>query len=61
MVDFVVFNELSLPLLNDGKIKDNFGFLFEILHELKKKSITTIRMDKEFKDLIKRKNELMKK
>lgn len=50
MVDFVVFNELSLPLLNDGKIKDNFGFLFEILHELKKKSITTIRMDKEFKD-----------
>jgi hypothetical protein len=50
MVDFVVFNELSLPLLDDGKIKNNFGFLFEILNELKKKSITTIRMDKEFKD-----------
>lgn len=50
MVDFVIFNELSLPLSNNEKIKDNFGYFFTILNELKKKSITTIRMDKEFKD-----------
>jgi len=50
MVDFVVFNELSLPFTNQTKIKKKFKDFFSIFNELEKRNITKIRMDKNFKD-----------
>lgn len=49
MVDFVVFNELSLPL-DENKVKENFKDFFNLLKELKVKNLDTIRMDKDFKN-----------
>jgi len=50
MVDFVVFNELSLPFTNQTKIKKKLKDFFSIFNELEKRNITKIRMDKNFKD-----------
>jgi len=50
MVDFSVFNELSLPFSNDTNIENEFGIFFNILKELKSKNLTTIRMDNDFKN-----------
>ena len=50
MVDFVVFNELSLPFANKSNIEEKFKDFFLIFNELEKKNVTKIRMDKNFKD-----------
>jgi len=52
MVDFVVFNELSLPFTNKNDIEEKFKDFFLIFNELKKKNVTKIRMDKNFKDYL---------
>lgn len=44
MVNFVVFNELSLPLTN----KSLFSEFLKILEKLKEKKLNKIRMEKEF-------------
>lgn len=44
MVNFAVFNELSLPLTN----KSLFNEFFKILEKLKEKKLNKIRMEKEF-------------
>ncbi len=49
MVNFSVFNELSLPL-KQYQAKDSFGVLFELLKKLKYYGITTIRMSDNFKN-----------
>ena len=49
MVDFCVFNELSLPL-DKHKAKNNFGLFFGLLKELKEKNLTQIRMSDDFKN-----------
>lgn len=46
MVEFSVFNELSLPLKN----RNSFNDFFEVLEELNNKGLKTIRMDREFKE-----------
>ncbi len=50
MVNFSVFNELSLPFLNENDIESKFAIFFELLKELKNKNLTTIRMDDNFKN-----------
>ncbi|WP_418180392.1 hypothetical protein ACNSOL_10250 [Aliarcobacter lanthieri] len=50
MVDFLVFNELSLPFTDKYKVEDEFKNFFEILNNLRKKNIQKIRMDKNFKE-----------
>lgn len=46
MVNFSVFNELSLPLTS----KSLFNDFFNILHNLKDKKLNKIRMEKDFKE-----------
>ena len=46
MVDFAVFNELSLPLKDKSCFKD----FFLVLEKLKENGLCTIRMEKEFKE-----------
>jgi len=46
MVDFTVFNELSLPLEN----RSAFNNFFKVLKNLNDKGFKTIRMDREFKE-----------
>jgi hypothetical protein len=50
MVDFLVFNELSLPFDNKYKAKDGFKNFLEVLKILREKNIQKIRMDKDFKE-----------
>ncbi len=50
MVDFAVFNELSLPLNSEIEAENNFKFFFKLLRELKNRDLNTIRMDKDFKN-----------
>lgn len=50
MVDFLVFNELSLPFNDKYKAKNEFKNFFEILNNLRKKNIQKIRMDRSFKE-----------
>lgn len=49
MVNFTVFNELSLPI-NGHNAKEKFGVFFGLLSELKDKGINQIRMGNAFKD-----------
>ena len=42
MVDFLVFNELSLPFNDKYKAKNEFKNFFEILNNLRKKNIQKI-------------------
>ena len=42
MVDFLVFNELSLPFDDKYKAKNEFKNFFNILNSLQKKSIQNI-------------------
>ncbi|KAF3983525.1 MAG: hypothetical protein HFP81_06895 [Methylococcales symbiont of Hymedesmia sp. n. MRB-2018] len=48
MVNFSVFNELSLPL-NEHQAVANFGKFFELLAKLKKRRFNQIRMNNDFK------------
>lgn len=50
MVDFAVFNELSLPFRNEIEAKKNFILFFHILSELSNRNITKIRMEEDFKN-----------
>ncbi len=50
MVDFSVFNELSLPFENDERVENSFIEFFKCLSLLKQKSLKSIRMDKDFKE-----------
>ncbi len=50
MLDFAVFNEVSLPLPDDIKIESTFGYFFGVLKELKNHNLTTVRMDRDFKN-----------
>lgn len=50
MVDFLVFNELSLPFEDKYKVKDGFKNFLEVLKILREKNIQKIRMDKDFKE-----------
>ena len=50
MVDFLVFNELSLPFDDKYKAKNEFKNFFNILNSLQKKSIQKIRTDRNFKE-----------
>jgi len=50
MVNFSVFNELSLPFVNHTGVEDSFIEFFKCLSLLGKKNLKTLRMDKEFKD-----------
>lgn len=50
MVNFSVFNELSLPFPNNKDIEDKFTIFFRLLKELKNKNLTTIRVDEDFKN-----------
>lgn len=49
MVDFVVFNEKSLPFSDVYKAKDGFIIFFKLLEELSTRNIAKVRMKKEFK------------
>lgn len=49
MVKFVLFNELSLPFDNNIGIENEFINFFKLIGELKKKEITSIRVDRDFK------------
>lgn len=49
MVNFSVFNELSLPL-DAYSAKDKFGILFELLEKLRDKRLNQIRMSEDFKN-----------
>jgi hypothetical protein len=48
MVNFSVFNELSLPL-NRHQVQENFGDFFALLAELKKLGLNQVRMNDDFK------------
>ncbi len=48
MVNFSVFNELSLPL-QQHQAKQSFGIFFGLLAELKKRGLNQIRMSNDFK------------
>jgi len=50
MVEFAVFNELSLPFQNNIDIENKFIDFFKLLKELENKNLTKIRMDKNFKN-----------
>ena len=50
MVDFAVFNELSLPFRNDEEIESYFIEFFRCISLLKEKNLKTLRTDKDFKD-----------
>lgn len=50
MVDFAVFNELSLPFDTNINIEDKFILFFKLLKELQSRNLTKVRMDKEFKN-----------
>lgn len=49
MVDFSVFNELSLPL-DKQTAKEKFGLFFTLLKELKSRGLNQIRMSERFKN-----------
>ncbi|CAB5494933.1 hypothetical protein BTHERMOSOX_143 [Bathymodiolus thermophilus thioautotrophic gill symbiont] len=49
MVNFSIFNELSLPL-EEYTAQENFGIFFELLRQLKDKDLNQIRMSSEFKN-----------
>ncbi|MCU7837033.1 MAG: hypothetical protein KZQ83_17510 [gamma proteobacterium symbiont of Taylorina sp.] len=49
MVNFSVFNELSLPFPDDDKIVEKFILFFKLLEEMKKKGLETVRLSKDFK------------
>jgi len=49
MVNFSVFNELSLPI-NEHHAQEDFGVFFGLLSELKKKGLVKIRMSEDFKN-----------
>jgi hypothetical protein len=49
MVNFSVFNELSLPL-DVNTAKEKFGIFFKLLTQLKNKNLNTIRMSDDFKN-----------
>lgn len=49
MVDFSVFNELSLPLDKD-KAKYKFGIFLKLLEKLRSKNLNKIRMSSDFKN-----------
>ena len=48
MVNFSVFNELSLPLPVDCCPQSKFGIFFQLLAQLKNKGINQVRMSEEF-------------
>ena len=50
MVDFAVFNELSLPFINDEEIESHFIEFFKCISLLKERNLKTLRTDKDFKD-----------
>ncbi|WP_151900487.1 hypothetical protein [Sulfurimonas hydrogeniphila] len=50
MVDFSVFNELSLPFVDDTGVEDSFISFFKCISLLKQKNLNNIRMDKDFKN-----------
>ncbi len=50
MVNFSVFNELSLPFMNAEGVDDSFVEFFKCLSSLGKRNLKTLRMDKEFKE-----------
>lgn len=52
MVNFSIFNENSLPLEKGTDIKASFKIFFELLKELKKYNITTLRCSQDFKNYI---------
>ena len=52
MVDFVVFNELSLPFNTNIDIEKKFIDFFKIFNVLEKKNLTKIRMDEDFKNYL---------
>lgn len=49
MVNFSVFNELSLPI-NEHRAQENFGIFFGLLSEIKEKGLVQIRMSEDFKN-----------
>ncbi|CAC9965940.1 hypothetical protein [uncultured Gammaproteobacteria bacterium] len=49
MVNFSVFNELSLPL-EKHTAQENFGVFFDLLKQLKYRDLNQIRMSSEFKN-----------
>jgi hypothetical protein len=49
MVNFSVFNELSLPL-DVNTVKEKFGIFFKLLTQLKNQNLNTIRMSDDFKN-----------
>lgn len=50
MVNFVVFNELSLPFDSDVRIKDKFLNFFKLLELCSEKNLKKVRMDVDFKN-----------
>lgn len=50
MVEFSVFNELSLPFKNNTDIEKMFIDFFKLLKKLQDKNLTQVRMDKNFKN-----------
>ncbi|HHH54830.1 MAG TPA: hypothetical protein ENK91_14295 [Bacteroidetes bacterium] len=50
MVNFSVFNELSLPFRTDEGVENSFIEFFKCLYLLKEKNLKTLRMDKDFKE-----------
>lgn len=50
MVEFSVFNELSLPFKNNTDIEEKFIDFFKLLKKLQDKNLTQVRMDKNFKN-----------
>ncbi|MCL4432500.1 MAG: hypothetical protein M1300_09280 [Epsilonproteobacteria bacterium] len=50
MVNFSVFNELSLPFENNLNIEDEFVNFFKLLKTLESKNLNKIRLDKSFRE-----------
>jgi len=50
MVNFAIFNELSLPFQDEIDIQKKFLLFFELLDELNLKNINKLRMDENFKN-----------
>ncbi len=50
MVNFAVFNELSLPFSTAVNINEKFIDFFKLLNELKKKGLTSLRVSGDFRN-----------